>query len=368
MLRFCAVVLLLLVAGCVNVAGGAVQRQLPVSAVSSVTRGPARQVSGEFLYVANYGQGSGPGVTVYQPESTELARVLFAKPYYGGAPAAIAFDSKQNAYVGFGPGGEYVVAVFAAGTTTLTREITTGNSLSGMAIDAADTLYVANPADFNAPLGEISVVPSGSDRPSEFITSGVNRPTILLFDAGGNLYSVNSGNNSIAVFGPGAATPKLTIANHLVNPSAIAIDSRGSLYVANRGTWTGSNFVGPSIAVFAAGQTTPDRTIVAGLNAPDAIALDRAGNLYVANNPPFVSAQGSITVYPPGGSRPNQSILTGIDKPTALGFDSSGNLYVANAKALKTGAVRVYAAGAKTPLRTIVTLVDDPVALGFNAQ
>src|SRR5512135_3305423 len=66
--------------------------------------------------------------------------------------------------------------------------------------------------------------------------SGLSSPQGLAFDASGNLFAANSGNNTIAkITSGGTVSP---FASGLSSPQGLAFDASGNLYVANNGDST----------------------------------------------------------------------------------------------------------------------------------
>ena len=57
-------------------------------------------------------------------------------------------------------------------------------------------------------------------------------PDALAFDASGNLFVANSGNDTVSEFAPGSTTPTATLSG-LNRPIALAFDASGNLFVAN---------------------------------------------------------------------------------------------------------------------------------------
>ena len=76
-----------------------------------------------------------------------------------------------------------------------------------------------------------------------------DRPRRLAFDASGNLYVANSGNDTVSKFAPGSTHAQRTLTG-LIRPFALAFDGSGNLYVANSGN---------TVSKFAPGSTTPRR-------------------------------------------------------------------------------------------------------------
>ena len=79
--------------------------------------------------------------------------------------------------------------------------------------------------------GTISkVTPAGAV--STFVSSGLDYPEGLAFDAAGNLYVANSGNNTISEVTPAGAVSTF-VSSGLNGPDGLAFDAAGNLYVAN---------------------------------------------------------------------------------------------------------------------------------------
>jgi hypothetical protein len=173
------------------------------------------------------------------------------------------------------------------------------------------------------------VTPSGTV--STFVSSGLDEPYGLAFDAAGNLYVANFGNNTISKVTP-AGVVSTFVNSGLDGPDALAFDAEGNLYVGNGFGWTISK-VTPSGAV---------STFASGLECPKGLAFDAAGSLYVANynNSTIckVTSSGAVSTFAAGG----------LDQPVSLAFDAAGNLYVANlpnntiSKVTPSGAVSTF--------------------------
>ena len=178
----------------------------------------------------------------------------------------------------------------------------------------------------------------------------VQRPVGLAFDAAGNLYVANSGDNTVSEVTPAGGGQHLRLrvqrsrrpglrrrrqplrrqhrqqhgergdarggGQHLrlrVQRSlGLAFDSAGNLYVANVGNDTVSE-VTPAGAV---------STFASGFDLPDGLAFDSAGNLYVAN-----VGNNTVSEVTPAGAV--STFASGFNGPVGLAFDA-GNLYVAN--------------------------------------
>lgn len=145
---------------------------------------------------------------------------------------------------------------------------------------------------------------------STFAT-GFNGPSALAFDAAGNLYVANAGNNTVSKVTPGGGVTQF--ANGFSYPMGLAFDAAGNLYVAN--------YLGNTVSKVPPGGG--GSTFASGFNGPVGLAFDAAGNLYVANRNggtvSKVTSGGSVTVF-----------ASGLTSPYALAFDTAGNLYVSS--------------------------------------
>ena len=74
------------------------------------------------------------------------------------------------------------------------------------------------------------VTPAGAM--AEFVSSGLDIPNALAFDAAGNLYVANEENNTISKVTP-AGVVSTFVSGGLDDPDALAFDNAGNLYVAN---------------------------------------------------------------------------------------------------------------------------------------
>jgi sugar lactone lactonase YvrE len=193
--------------------------------------------------------------------------------------------------------------------------------------------------------------------------NGLRLPLSLAFDASGNLWVADFGNNRILQYKPpfangmnasvvlgqanftsgGAATTN----SGLFGPHFIAFDSSGNLWVAdalnNRVLEFKSPFTNGMAASVVVGQADFVSSVVAttatSLAFPTGVAFDSAGNLWVgdaANNrvlqfkPPFANGMSASLVLGQASFTTSTSATTqnGFSAPFGIGFDSSGNLFV----------------------------------------
>lgn len=232
-------------------------------------------------------------------------------------PIAVAFDSAGNMWVadeGGGTGGTPAVLVYTP-----------------------DQLVA--PGGASAPAATIAADASGS----------LNRPAGLAFDASGNLWVGNFGNTGAgantlvqyaaadlaAALGAGGSTspsPTVTINSaDLSQPYGLAFEADGDLWVANSGNDTVVQFAAADLT--ADGAPAPTASVPPGtVDAPRGPAFDADGNLRVASRNTDELVQYSIG---PGGI-PALALTTGVTladgttpvDPTGLAIDNAGNLWV----------------------------------------
>jgi hypothetical protein len=180
-----------------------------------------------------------------------------------------------------------------------------------------------------------------------FVLSGTDNPRHLTFDASGDLWVVSRDNSSVLEYtGPfnksGTLSPAITLTNGIDTPSGIAFDTGGNLYVSNFAS-TGTN----SIAVFSAPISASSKPyFLDGLNTPGGLIFDKSGNLYASSNGGSSSA---IVRYDSddlsSGDTPSIVDSTGISDiyEAEFAFSASRDLYFANCSTF--GAVYVYRTG-----------------------
>jgi sugar lactone lactonase YvrE len=182
----------------------------------------------------------------------------------------------------------------------------------------------------------------------------------VAFDASGNLYIADTGNNVIRKVGPsggittvaGNATAGFSgdggpaVSAQLSRPFSVAVDASGYLYIADNNNYVirkvGASGVITTIAgngkTFGSiGDGTPATAFV--LPSPNGLAIDAAGNLYIADyllgRVRQLAPSGVIsTVAGNGGpgsdgdgtpAKPAQ-----LRNPVGVAVDAAGNLYIAD--------------------------------------
>jgi sugar lactone lactonase YvrE len=170
----------------------------------------------------------------------------------------------------------------------------TNGSLSaptGLAFDRQHRLWVANSGNGTiVRFDPAQLTSSGSPIPTVTI-SGLGKPGALAFDAAGSLWVSDAGRNKIASFGEdqlvasGFLAPRVVLsalAASLASPAGIAFDADGNLWVGNVGNQT---IVAFSPAQLAAGGTLDPHVVLSSnagsLSIPAGLAFDADGSLWV---------------------------------------------------------------------------------------
>lgn len=248
------------------------------------------------------------------------------------------------------------------------------NAPAGITLDGAGNIYFADSGNnvvrrIDARTGIITTV---AGTPGVQGYSGDNAaataakltlPEGIAFDASGNLYIADTGNNVVrrvdattgtitTVAGTGVAgyngDSQAAASAQLSSPWGIAVSANGSIFIADWGNnlvreVLSSNGQIKTVAGTGTQGFTGDGTAAVGadLNNPQAVALDPAGNLYIADsgnnrvrvvdpnsgNIRTIAGDGSED-FPGGDGSP--ATQAGMYGPIGLYFDQAGNLFIAD--------------------------------------
>ena len=212
--------------------------------------------------------------------------------------------------------------------TNMTKTL---NYLPGGAICASTLLLAAGASAQNLFVSDYigqavyEYTPGGTQ--STF-ASGMNYPFGIAFDAAGNLYVANSGNN-----GGGGSITEITrdgtqsTFSSESDPIVLAFNHSGNLYAADYSDGNIYKYTGGVQSTFAGGFTTPI-----------SMAFDSAGDLFVGSG--YGDGNGIITKITPGGT---QSLFaSGLNFPGGMTFNGAGNLLVTEQD---TGTILQYTLG-----------------------
>jgi hypothetical protein len=184
-------------------------------------------------------------------------------------------------------------------------------------------------------------LPSGTPTVNTFAAGALDYPGGIAFDAAGDLYVTNLGNDTIS-----KVTPTGTVSTFVSGLSgALTIDAAGNLYVASGQSTISKVTPGGAVSTF----------VSSGLNYPVALACDAAGNLYAANVPDDnsickITPAGTVSTFVASGG--------GLSNPEGLAFNAAGGLYVANWEA---NAISVITTAAPPTIVTAAHAAANPV-------
>jgi sugar lactone lactonase YvrE len=256
------------------------------------------------------------------------------------------------------------------------------NNPAGVAVDASGNVYFADIGTHrirkvDVTTGVISTI-AGSGRngfagdngpalSAELDLKGINNRMQIAFDAAGNLYFTDVGNNRIrrvdsvsknitTVAGNGqqgfAGDGGPATAAALSNPTGLAIDGGGNIFIADSlnhrvrrvdatariiTTWAGSGAPGFGEGGFAGDD---DVATAARFSFPSGLAFDTAGNLFIADlgNSRVRRVNGtSLIIQTVAGTGVNGfsgdgglAVEARFNNPSGVAVDASGNLYIAD--------------------------------------
>jgi hypothetical protein len=292
------------------------------------------------------------------------------------ASASSACPAATAGSPAYAPNGAVVVAgELKAGSGPVTPGCATRSQLGGpvdIVVGRAGSLYIADAGNSDIVKlnrsGHISVVAGfggvGTPTPGPATRTGLGEISGVAVDRAGDLYIADPTNDVVervtpsgrlSIFagilghdsGPGGAGGK-AVDTVLDDPSAVAVGSNGDVYVANSATGEillvdrrgdlsvfagdgkdGAAKPGPALATSLGGA--PGDTCLTGL------AFDGAGGLLVANpcegDVLKISHSGRLSVFAgiPGvraQARPGLAISTDLGTPTSLAVDPAGNVYI----------------------------------------
>ena len=234
-------------------------------------------------------------------------------------PTGIAVDAAGNLYVGDDQDHEIFDLPAGASSALTLNSYSPGStyiySPDGIAVDnKAGNIYFADgvqPYPNTYASSALSVLHAGR---YQYTGSGFSHPAGLAVDAGGDLFVADLGNNAIKEIMAGTGTI-ITLASNLNGPSGVAVDGAGNVYFTD----TKNNLV----KMIPAGSTAPI-SIGTGstYSLPIGIAVDGSGNVYVGD-----SGNNVVKEIPAGGGAPFV-IGSGFNNPRGVAIDANGNIYV----------------------------------------
>lgn len=235
------------------------------------------------------------------------------------------------------PDGHTITTYTAAGVRTAPT-ITLPHQLNDMAVDAAGKIHVLG-SDYT-----VTTYTAAGVQTTPTITGLRGGATGIAVDAAGKIYIANAADDTVTTYtSVGVRTiPTFTSPPEAPSPQGIAVDAAGKIYVAD--------YVDGTITTYTAAgvKTTPTIT---GLSLPNGFAVDAAGKIYVAD------ADGPLHTYKPDGSRtPTITLPKGPDA-SDVAVDRAGKIYVlSSADGGNHSIVRTYNADGTPSTPTITDL------------
>ena len=286
-------------------------------------------------------------------------------------PKGIAVDGAGNIYVADKQNNKIrkisatgVVTTLAgsgtAGATDGTGTAASFDNPSGVAVDAAGNVYVAD--TYNNKIRKINAsgvvttfAGSGSYGPTDGIgtDASFSYPSSVVVDAAGNVYVADSENHKIrkitaagevstwAGNGSVGSTDGIGTNARFYFPSGIAVDAAGNVYVADGFNHkirkiSPTGFVTTLAGIGIAGAKDGTGT-AASFSYPYGVAIDMTGNVYVGDTSNHkirkISTVGVVSTLAGDGligAADGNGTASGFHSPWSLAVDGSGNLYIAD--------------------------------------
>jgi Uncharacterized conserved protein len=239
---------------------------------------------------------------------------------------------------------------------------------SAIAVDGAGNIFFADTG--NSAIREINALTQNiSTIAGTLGTSGVTGnelagPQGFAFDASGNLYIADTGNNRIQKIDPSGVVT--TVLGTFSQPWSVAVSSKdGSLYIADFGSNRILKVDPLGVMTTVAGTGTASYTgdghaaTNATLNSPSSVVVDPADNLYIADSENNAvrkvnSVSGNISTLagndtPLFGGDGYSANLAGLYKPYSVNLDAAGDLFIADRLDLRIREVSATFAAIKFP-------------------
>jgi len=301
-------------------------------------------------------------------------------------PEGVAVDSAGNIYIA--DSVNLRIRKVAAGTGIITTVAGNGtyeysgdkgaatssslNGPSGVAVDSAGNIYIAETGNncirkVAAGTGIITTVAGNgtygySGDNGAATSAGLEGPSGVAVDSGGNIYIADTGSNCIrkVAAGTGIITTVAGNGTHdysgdngaatsasLAWPYGVAVDSTGNIYIADYGSnrirkVTAGTGIITTVAGFGTigyfGDNGPATS--ASLDYARGVAVDSAGNIYIADNEnnrirKVTAGTGIITTVAGNGTQGyfgdnGTATSASLFQPDSMAVDSAGNIYIAD--------------------------------------
>jgi hypothetical protein len=280
--------------------------------------GRVRRVLAGTLYPTAVGGTFTQNVVLHEPAGTTgiTATLLNASPGISipsTAPVCTLYTSSSD-----NTADCTVVVTFAP---TVPGKVGATLSVTNLGGGGATTLYPLTGTATDAALATDTASPATTS----FGAFGSNgNPTSLVFDTGGNLYTIDKHTLAVDQFQLSSGGTMATVGTAPSGANQVAVDAAGNVYVTAIGASSVTKFT-----LTSAGTYTSSTISSAAIAKPQGIVFDAQGNMYlsdattasvyqVPNDAGFASLQAPVT------------IATGLANPTSLALDGLGNLLIAD--------------------------------------
>ena len=237
------------------------------------------------------------------------------------------------------------------GTNDDTASAARFNNPMGVAVDSSNYLYVADSGNHTirkvTAAGVVTTLAGSAGVSGTNDGTGsaalFNAPSGVAVDTAGNVYVADHDNHAIRKVTPGGVVTTLAGSPGTLGwsdgtngaalfdkPSGAAVDSTGNVFVADSGNSiirkVTSNGVVTTLAGFARAYGTKDGTgSDARFDDPDSVVVDKSGNLFV------VDGNGSVRkVTSDGVVTTLVKVATILSIPQGIAMDQASNIYVAD--------------------------------------
>ncbi|WP_407685567.1 serine/threonine-protein kinase PknD [Mycobacterium sp. HUMS_1102779] len=227
------------------------------------------------------------------------------------SPGGVALDSAGDVYVTSEGMYGRVVKLTPGSSAPTVLPFDGLYQPQGLAIDGADTVYVA---DFD---NRVVALAAGSNKQTVLPFTGLNYPEGVAVDAQGNVYVADRGNSRVVKLAAGAKTQTVLRFTGLKDPDGVAVDPAGNVYVTD----TDNN----RVVKLDAASDTPTVLPLKDLSVPWGIAVDNAGAVYVTEHD-----KNQVVKYAPGAGTPTVLHFEGLNTPLAVALGDDGSVYVAD--------------------------------------
>ncbi|MBF6596310.1 MAG: hypothetical protein IVW51_17925 [Thermaceae bacterium] len=205
---------------------------------------------------------------------------------------------------------------------------------------------------------------SGAPTPSNLVSNSFQTLSNIVFDAQGNLWGIDVGQNRVLEFSTnqlttsGRPAPKVVLSVVVPNatrslPTGLAFDPQGNLWVASTSNNVIVKYTPAQLS--QSGSPTPSLSLLRDGLGPTALAFDATGNLWIGQNSQILEFAANLLVagYSGGPTR----VWSGYGLIQAMLFDTGGSLWVADS----TGAVAEF-----TPTQLTQTTAPHPLSFASN--